>query len=435
MKRRSILWSASLVLSAASLSVCGGCGGDDTTEEPGATGGATSDAGKDSSAATGGAKDAGSGGSNTGGSNTGGSNTGGSNTGGSNTGGSDAGAGGSDAGAGGSDAGAGGSDAGGSDAGTITDAGNDGATSTIQYDFETAVDGWTTPATAFITGLAISAEQAFTGTHSLAVALSGTSAAGTEVYVDNPPGLTNANTVRFHVYVPANVKAVQAYSQPLAADGGWGWNAQWVDITAPTTGQWLTIILPVDPTAASTDTVGRLGFKLYADDTVSGTLYVDSISWGGASSQVYYGFETGTQGWAPQDATLVSSVATSTAYATEGTLSLALTLNGTAKDGAGVQVDSPPGLTNASQVKLKVWVPAGITAIQPYGFVVGADGGWIWNDTYYGTVTADAWNTVVLLPLVSEADNLVVPRIGVKLYTADIDAPLTGTAYIDEVSW
>ena len=82
-----------------------------------------------------------------------------------------------------------------------------------------------------------------------------------------------------------------------------------------------------------------------------------------------------------------------------------------------------PGTT----ITFHVWIPSGgkVTALQPYS----QDNNNPWNGSWYGSFTANAWNTLTL----TVPTNAVSPlnALGVQIFTS---AGWTGTCYIDSVA-
>ena len=160
---------------------------------------------------------------------------------------------------------------------------------------------------------------------------------------------------------------------------------------------------------------GLSGFSAEAHATTSG-VNLDPAQ---------YNFETDPQGWSGGGG-IVSGVATSTAQHYAGNQSLVVNFNasssGTASPSAG-NVAVVPGTT----ITFHVWIPSGsqVTALQPFMLY----NNYTWAANYYGSFTANAWNTLTL----TVPTNAVSPlqSLGVQFITS---AGWTGTCYIDSVS-
>ena len=139
-----------------------------------------------------------------------------------------------------------------------------------------------------------------------------------------------------------------------------------------------------------------------------------------------FNFETDPQGWVGGGG-IMSGVATSTAQHFAGNQSLAVDFNGGAAGSSSASVGNvvvPAGKT----ITFQVWIPSGspITSLQPYI----QDYNWTWTSGWFGSLTANAWNTITL----------TVPTTAVSAFhnlgiTFSTSAAWTGTCYIDSVSW
>jgi aryl-phospho-beta-D-glucosidase BglC (GH1 family) len=139
-----------------------------------------------------------------------------------------------------------------------------------------------------------------------------------------------------------------------------------------------------------------------------------------------FNFETGVQGWYGGGG-IISGVAQSTVQHYAGTGALAVNFNGAASGNSSVNVGNVsvlPGVT----VAFHVWIPSGhkISNIQPYM----QDNNWNWTSSWYGSFTANAWNTLIL----TVPGNAVSPFVnfGLQITTS---AGWTNTCYLDSVSW
>jgi hypothetical protein len=139
-----------------------------------------------------------------------------------------------------------------------------------------------------------------------------------------------------------------------------------------------------------------------------------------------YHFETDTQRWSASGAQ-IAGIATSGARHFAGNQSLAVNFNGTTAGTSSVNVGDvnvSPGTT----IAFRVWIPGGgaVTAIEPYL----SDYNWGWASSWYGNLTANAWNTVSLtVPLTAITP---VKQLGLRFTT---NAAWSGTCHIDSVAW
>ncbi len=146
---------------------------------------------------------------------------------------------------------------------------------------------------------------------------------------------------------------------------------------------------------------GSSGFSAEAHATTSGI-----------TDSAQFNFESGSQGWTGGGG-IVSGVATSTAQHYAGNQSLAVNFNGSSSGTASPSVGNVavvPGTT----ITFHVWIPSGskVTALQPYI----QDHNWTWTSSWYGSFTANAWNTLTL----TVPTNAVSPlqNLGVQFITS-----------------
>ncbi|MGO9478515.1 MAG: hypothetical protein ACLP7I_11290, partial [Limisphaerales bacterium] len=164
----------------------------------------------------------------------------------------------------------------------------------------------------------------------------------------------------------------------------------------------------------ATNSAGPSGFSAEAHATTSGL-----------TDTAQFNFESSSQGWTGGGG-IVSGVATSTAQHFAGNQSLAVNFNGASSGTASPSVGNVavvPGTT----ITFNVWIPSGskVSALQPYIL----DHNYAWSSSWYGSFTANAWNTLTL----TVPANAVSPlqSLGVQFITS---AGWTGTCYIDSVS-
>jgi len=140
-----------------------------------------------------------------------------------------------------------------------------------------------------------------------------------------------------------------------------------------------------------------------------------------------YNFETDSQGWAGDNTNLIVGVATSTVQHYAGKQSLAVNFSCTNGASANLRlggVNALPGQT----ITFHVWIPSGhkISSIQP----IIQDHNWVWTSTYYGSFTANAWNTLTY----TVPANAVSPFAYLNLQF-NTSAGWTNTCYVDSISW
>jgi len=145
----------------------------------------------------------------------------------------------------------------------------------------------------------------------------------------------------------------------------------------------------------------------------------------GSTDVAQFNFESSSQGWTGGGG-IVSNVVTSTAQKYAGNQSLAVNFNGSTSGTASPSVSSV-AVVPGTPITFHVWIPSGstITALQPYI----QDHNYNWSSSWYGSFTANAWNTLTL----TVPANAVSPlqSLGVQFFTS---AAWTGTCYIDAVS-
>jgi hypothetical protein len=159
------------------------------------------------------------------------------------------------------------------------------------------------------------------------------------------------------------------------------------------------------------------GFSPEAKATTSGTAITDPAQ---------YNFEASVQGWSGGGG-IVSNAVTSTAQHFAGYQSLAVNFTGAAAGTASPNVGNV-SITPGTNITIRVWIPSGstVTAIQPFI----QDHNNTWSSVWYGSFTANAWNTLT----VTVPSNATTPlnTLGVQFFTS---GAWTGTCYIDSVSW
>src|ERR1017187_9388753 len=142
-----------------------------------------------------------------------------------------------------------------------------------------------------------------------------------------------------------------------------------------------------------------------------------------------FNFETDPQRWAASGSQ-IAGVATSNAQHFAGKQSLAVNFNGTAAGTSSVfvgNVGENLAVAAGTTITFHVWIPSGskITTLQPYLEAYN----WAWTSSWYGNLTANAWNTITL----TVPPTAVTPlkQLGIQFITS---AAWTGTCYIDSVT-
>jgi len=141
-----------------------------------------------------------------------------------------------------------------------------------QYAFESSTQGW--QGSGSLTSVTNSSERAFSGSGSLKVNLSGSGTATVKVA---SPSVSPGKSVSFHVWLPSGsvVSAIQPYIVQDGA-GGWLWTGTWQTAASLQAGSWNTLVVQVPANASA---LFELGVQFSLNGTVSGSAYLDSISW------------------------------------------------------------------------------------------------------------------------------------------------------------
>ena len=137
-------------------------------------------------------------------------------------------------------------------------------------------------------------------------------------------------------------------------------------------------------------------------------------------------FETDTQRWRT-NGDQISGIETSATRAYAGQRSLAVNFNGSSAGTSSVLLDGANVLAG-STITFRVWIPGGsaVTMIEPYS----NDYNWAWNSSWFGNLSANAWNTVTLT--IPTTRTTPLRQLGLRMTT---NAAWTGTCYIDSISW
>src|SRR5579884_2617022 len=245
----------------------------------------------------------------------------------------------------------------------------------VRFDFEDdTTQGW---GVSWGPTLAVSNElgTAYTGTHGLALDVSGTGwpAAGVTAGL---AGLGPGALITYRVWAPPGVSAGVS---PTLFDSGWHASVLANQTLSP---GWNTITFTIPTTLTG---VNELGLQVNDGSGWAGRLVLDDVAW----RDVRFDFEDDTtQGWGVSwGPTLAVSNELGTAYT--GTHGLALDVSGTGWPAAGVTAGLA-GLGPGAQVTCHVWAPPGVSAgVSPTLF----DSGWHASVLANQTLSP-GWNTI-----------------------------------------
>jgi hypothetical protein len=245
-----------------------------------------------------------------------------------------------------------------------------------RFDFEDGTtSGW---AVSWGSTLSVSNESgtAYSGSHGLALDVSGTGWPATGV-TGGLGGVGAGAVVTYRVWAPSGVSAGVS---PMLFDSGWHASVLANQQLQP---GWNTVTFAIPP---STNGVNELGLQVNDGSGWAGRLALDDVTW----QPVRFDFEDGsTQAWAVSwGSTLSVSNESGTAFT--GSHGLALDVSGTGWPAAGV-TSGLGGVGAGSVVTYRVWAPSGVSAgVSPMLF----DSGW------HASVLANqqlqpGWNTVI----------------------------------------
>lgn len=139
-----------------------------------------------------------------------------------------------------------------------------------------------------------------------------------------------------------------------------------------------------------------------------------------------YHFETDPQGWYGEGSAF-SGLTNSTAQKYAGNRSLAVNFNSTSAGDLWVKLNNAPVPAGAT-ITFRVWIPSGhkISTIEP----IVQDYNWNWDQSWYGSFTANAWNTLTVT--VPSTRTTPLQRLNLKFTT---NGGWTNTCYVDSISW
>ncbi len=144
-----------------------------------------------------------------------------------------------------------------------------------RYHFETDSQGWANGwSNSAVTAVAVSTDQAAVGSKSLKITLNNTSGQTQypAIFVNTPSGLAAGTVVTYRYYVPSG-SGVNAVS-PFTQTSNVSWTSTWNG--SPTKGSWATVTLTMP---ANPGTFSNLGIQFGVPNGVSGSVYLDAVTW------------------------------------------------------------------------------------------------------------------------------------------------------------
>jgi hypothetical protein len=167
---------------------------------------------------------------------------------------------------------------------------------------------------------------------------------------------------------------------------------------------------------AGVNASGQSGFAPEANATTSGI----------NPDPAQYHFETDPQGWYGGGG-IISGVASSAVQKYAGNRSLAVNFSGGAAGNSSVTLSDVPAPAGAT-ITFRVWLPSGhkISSIEP----IVQDYNWGWSQSWYGSFTANAWNTLTVT--IPSTATIPLKRLNLKFTT---NGGGTNTCYVDSISW
>lgn len=167
---------------------------------------------------------------------------------------------------------------------------------------------------------------------------------------------------------------------------------------------------------AGVNASGQSGFAPEANATTTGV----------NPDPAQYHFETDPQGWYGGGG-IISGVASSAVQTYAGQRSLGVSFNNAAAGNSSVTLNDVPAPAGAT-ITFRIWLPSGhkISAIEP----IVQDYNWGWSQAWYGSFTANAWNTLTVT--VPSTATIPLKRLNLKFTT---NGGWTNTCYVDSISW
>jgi hypothetical protein len=137
-------------------------------------------------------------------------------------------------------------------------------------------------------------------------------------------------------------------------------------------------------------------------------------------------FETDPQRWYGGGG-IISGATNSTVQKYAGNQSLAVNFSDAAAGNSSVTLNDVPAPAGAT-LTFRVWLPSGhkISTIEP----IVQDYNWGWSQSWYGSFTANAWNTLTVT--VPSTATIPLKRLNLKFTT---NGGWTNTCYVDSISW
>jgi hypothetical protein len=139
-----------------------------------------------------------------------------------------------------------------------------------------------------------------------------------------------------------------------------------------------------------------------------------------------YHFETDPQRWYGGGG-IISGVTNSTVQKFAGNQSLAVNFNSAGAGNSSVTLNDVPVPAGAT-ITFRVWLPGShkISSIEP----IVQDYNWGWSQSWFGSFTANAWNTLTVT--VPSTATIPLKRLNLKFTT---NGGWTNTCYVDSISW
>jgi hypothetical protein len=167
---------------------------------------------------------------------------------------------------------------------------------------------------------------------------------------------------------------------------------------------------------AGVNASGQSGFAPEANATTTGV----------NPDPAQFHFETDPQGWYGGGG-IISGVTNSTVQKYAGNQSLAVNFNSASSGNSSITLNDVPAPAGAT-ITFRAWLPSGhkISSIEP----IVQDYNWGWSQSWFGSFTANAWNTLTVT--VPSTATIPLKRLNLKFTT---NGGWTNTCYVDSISW